>query len=65
MIFKIGADPWGHSLKLLMAAVVGGGGLVMGLMAYMQREVRLELYYLIMYIFINLFIILFYLLIIF
>ena len=32
-----GADYWGHSLKLLMAAVVAGGGVVMGLMAYMQK----------------------------
>jgi hypothetical protein len=32
----IGVDPWGHSLKLLMAAVMAGGGVVMGLMAFMQ-----------------------------
>jgi len=36
----IGADVWGNSLKLLMAAVVGGGGLIMGLMAFMQSQVR-------------------------
>jgi len=35
----IGADVWGNSLKLLMAAVVGGGGLIMGLMAFMQSQV--------------------------
>lgn len=35
----VGADPWGHSLKLLMSAVVGGGAVVIGLMAYMQRFV--------------------------
>ena len=34
-----GADYWGHSLKLLMSAVVGGGGVVMALMAYMQKSV--------------------------
>ncbi len=34
-----GADPWGHALKLLMSAVVVGGGLVIGLMAYMQKNV--------------------------
>lgn len=34
-----GTDPWGHSLKLLMAAVVAGGGVVMGLMAFMQNKV--------------------------
>lgn len=32
-------DAWGHSLKLLMGAVVGGGALIMGLYNYMQREV--------------------------
>mmetsp|Transcript_21216 Transcript_21216/g.35955 ORF Transcript_21216/g.35955 Transcript_21216/m.35955 type:complete len:590 (+) Transcript_21216:68-1837(+) len=31
-----GADPWGASLNLLMAAVVAGGGVVMGLMRFMQ-----------------------------
>lgn len=35
----VGTDLWGHSLKLLMAAVVAGGGVVMGLMGYMQTQV--------------------------
>lgn len=35
----VGADLWGHSLKLLMGAVVAGGGVIMGLMAYMQKQV--------------------------
>ncbi|KAJ1422231.1 putative ATP/ADP translocase [Ochromonadaceae sp. CCMP2298] len=35
----IGVDAWGNSLKLLMAAVMGGGGVVMGLMAFMQSQV--------------------------
>jgi AAA family ATP:ADP antiporter len=34
-----GTDPWGHSLKLLMGAVLAGGGVVIGLMAYMQNFV--------------------------
>jgi AAA family ATP:ADP antiporter len=34
-----GADPWGHSLKLLMGAVLGGGGIILALMAYMQKYV--------------------------
>lgn len=36
----LGADVWGNSLKLLMAAVVGGGAVIMGLMAFMQSQVR-------------------------
>lgn len=35
----LGADAWGHSLKLLMAAVMAGGAMVMGLMAFMQKAV--------------------------
>ena len=35
----IGADPWGHSLKLLMGAVMGGGAVIVALMAYMQTNV--------------------------
>jgi len=35
----IGTDLWGHSLKLLMAAVVGCGGIIMAIMAYMQAKV--------------------------
>jgi AAA family ATP:ADP antiporter len=35
-----GTDLWGHSLKLLMAAVVAGGGVVMALMGFMQSKVR-------------------------
>jgi len=34
-----GADYWGHSLKLLMGAVVAGGAVVVGIMAYMQKFV--------------------------
>lgn len=34
-----GTDLWGHSLKLLMGAVVAAGGIIMGLMAYMQNNV--------------------------
>ncbi len=34
-----GTDYWGHSLKLLMGAVLTGGGIVMALMAYMQNFV--------------------------
>lgn len=34
-----GADVWGVSLKYLMAAVVGGGGIIMALMTYMQKQV--------------------------
>ena len=34
-----GADLWGNSLKLLMGAVVGVGGVIMALMAYMQKYV--------------------------
>lgn len=34
-----GTDYWGHSLKLLMGAVVAGGGVVMGIMKYMQSAV--------------------------
>jgi len=36
----LGADVWGNSLNLLMAAVVGGGAVIMGLMAFMQSQVR-------------------------
>jgi AAA family ATP:ADP antiporter len=36
-----GTDAWGHSLKLLMGAVLAGGGIVLGLMAYMQSFVRI------------------------
>jgi AAA family ATP:ADP antiporter len=36
-----GTDAWGHSLKLLMGAVLAGGGVVLGLMAYMQSFVRI------------------------
>ena len=36
----VGVDPWGNSLKLLMAAVVAGGGMVMALMGFMQTQVR-------------------------
>ncbi len=32
-----GTDLWGHSLKMLMGAVVGGGVVIMGLMAWMQQ----------------------------
>ena len=32
-------DKWGYSLKLLMSAVVAGGGLIMALFAYMQSQV--------------------------
>jgi AAA family ATP:ADP antiporter len=35
----VGADLWAHSLKLLMGAVVAGGGVIMALMAYMQTSV--------------------------
>jgi len=35
----LGADVWGNSLNLLMAAVVGGGAVIMGLMAFMQSQV--------------------------
>jgi AAA family ATP:ADP antiporter len=35
----VGVDPWGNSLKLLMAAVVAGGGMVMALMGFMQTQV--------------------------
>lgn len=34
-----GADYWGHSLKMLMGAVVGGGAVVIALMMYMQKFV--------------------------
>lgn len=34
-----GTDLWGHSLKLLMGAVVGGGAVVIAIMAYMQAFV--------------------------
>merc|ERR1719265_1352859 len=34
-----GVDPWGYSLKLLMAAVVTGAGVVMATYRYMQRNV--------------------------
>lgn len=34
-----GTDYWGHSLKMLMGAVVGGGAVVVALMAYMQKFV--------------------------
>ena len=34
-----GTDHWGYSLKLLMGAVLAGGGIVLGLMAYMQNYV--------------------------
>ena len=37
--FKPSACSLGHSLKLLMAAVVAGGAVVMGLMGYMQTQV--------------------------
>ena len=40
-----GTDPWGHSLKLLMAAVMVGGGFVMSLMAYMQSKVLYNILY--------------------
>lgn len=34
-----GVDAWGYSLKLLMGAVCGGGGLIMAVYNYMQRKV--------------------------
>jgi AAA family ATP:ADP antiporter len=34
-----GADYWGHSLKMLMGAVVAGGAVVVSLMMYMQKFV--------------------------
>ena len=34
-----GTDLWGNSLKLLMGAVVGCGGLIMAIMAWMQSNV--------------------------
>lgn len=34
-----GVDPWGFSLKLLMAAVVAGGGSVLGIFEFLQRAV--------------------------
>lgn len=39
----VGTDLWGHSLKLLMAAVVAGGGVVMALMGFMQSKVSQSL----------------------
>jgi AAA family ATP:ADP antiporter len=35
----VGADPWGYSLKLLMGAVMGGGAIILAIMAYMQNYV--------------------------
>ena len=35
----VGTDLWGNSLKLLMGAVVGCGGLIMAIMAWMQKSV--------------------------
>jgi len=35
----LGGDTWGLSLKYLMGAVVGGGGVIMAIMAYMQTQV--------------------------
>ena len=34
-----GVDKWGHSLKLLMTAVVGGGFTLLGIFEFMQRKV--------------------------
>ena len=34
-----GVDKWGHSLKLLMAAVVGGGAALLGIFEFMQQKV--------------------------
>lgn len=34
-----GVDPWGVSLKYLMAAIIGGGGAMLGLFKYMQDKV--------------------------
>lgn len=34
-----GVDPWGVSLNYLMAAVVGGGAMVMAIMSFMQTQV--------------------------
>jgi AAA family ATP:ADP antiporter len=42
-VFRAGlskdVDAWGYSLKLLMGAVVAGGGLILGIYNYMQRQV--------------------------
>jgi len=35
----LGADAWGYSLKMLMGAVMAGGVVIMGLMAFMQSQV--------------------------
>jgi len=35
-----GADAWGQSLNYLMGAVMGGGAIIMGIMAYMQKKVQ-------------------------
>ena len=40
IILVSGTDLWGHSLKLLMTAVVAGGAVVMAFMAYMQGQVN-------------------------
>lgn len=37
-----GVDPWGMSLKYLMGAVVGGGGVMLGLFSHMQRNVMTD-----------------------
>lgn len=37
-----GVDPWGVSLKYLMAAVMGGGTLMIGLFSYMQKKVMTD-----------------------
>jgi AAA family ATP:ADP antiporter len=35
----VGVDPWGHSLKLLMGAVLGCGGVILAIFNWMQRRV--------------------------
>jgi AAA family ATP:ADP antiporter len=35
----VGADPWGHALKLLMGAVVAGGAVILGTFTYIQKKV--------------------------
>ena len=37
-----GVDKWGHSLKLLMAAVVAGGATLLGIFEFMQQKVRID-----------------------
>jgi len=41
-MYILDTDQWGHSLKLLMTAVVAGGAVVMALMAYMQGQVMVS-----------------------